>query len=1214
VASELGTTFINDLDIIVFLIPGLTNFNYVKSYIQDNNQIDTLALDASGLLWKEDVTNAPGKLAIALTGILPGSFARSATADDREYICFSDLSIGTERPRVFDGTKFGPLSQVGPGSSPKFSASLGSGTGAVQILSWSLTGDVVTFITTEQADPPATGALYTINGVVSYLNGQTLTVLTGATTTSFTAGFVHADDPGGSLTPPGTATLTFGYSIASITQPAHGNFNGQEILWSTGPGNTAPGPVVTFYYGGLNAPENATLLKAFQSPSPVYVYIANAPAANFNGTWLVQSHSRGVPPHESGPVPYFTINIGSNDFQNWGGPGGTGPNGPGNNGQFTITMATLTTSTSIPGLSPGDSLVVTGVTPTAWNSTWTVVQPLNSGAMNILSDSITAGVASYTYQTISPPGFNPIPGETVTITNSTNDPRLNRTGVIATVAGGKFTINSVSGPDVPESSDSAQAITFGTQFTFDPGALVAGTTSNPIFGNAGPGGTVTIVGSSFTPIGAGLRQAVVFFITNTGYETAPSPPVIFDTSADANFIFASLIPIGPPNVIARGIAFTEAGQNGVPGANFYVIPNDVTITVNGTPRTFTSTIVRDNTSTTAKFTFTDAVLLNSQAIDIQGNDLFNLIELGSSAWCVPYASRNFYGLQLNKVQNFNNLTFDGGYNPNPGGGLLTPAGWDVHDTSGDFTLINSPVTGMGLYIFNNTSGTFASAGLLSQTAFQDPFQVPIIQENVTYSVRVACSCPSGVQVGTLQVSLANFIPAIGFGQVYGTFSVPLTSMTTNMQVFTGTLLVTPFTTPIVAGQSAVPSTLVLDLQVLGLGRGADCLIDRIEVFPTLKPNITAQVYGSYVDNLEAIDASGTGGILDTSSENPQDCMGGFVMHDVLYLLKTDSIVSSEDNPSSEPGGWGVKEVSNRVGSIGISSYDTGEEWLVTACRSGIYGFNGGAPTKLMQEIWDLWNKINWFAGNTIVLRNDIVNKRILCAVPLPTPNKWLPFDPLNAAPTSPNVILMLNYQGLGTFEELVNSPEMHTTMFGTLAAVDMKRKWSIWRIKTPYMDFISRQDVEDKPLFVCNGIDSSKIYQFLDDQLSDDGVAINGLYTTYGFVNAAKAATLPIFGFHHKRYTVLQLTSYGSGTEQIRALANTLDARYPFIVPGGLALAPVEQADWFRPLNVRGNRVFLEFSTNAVGEWFNLSKILLSGKADPFTLNPTGGGNLGSGT
>jgi hypothetical protein len=205
---------------------------------------------------------------------------------------------------------------------------------------------------------------------------------------------------------------------------------------------------------------------------------------------------------------------------------------------------------------------------------------------------------------------------------------------------------------------------------------------------------------------------------------------------------------------------------------------------------------------------------------------------------------------------------------------------------------------------------------------------------------------------------------------------------------------------------------------------------------------------------------------------------------------------------------------------------------------------------------------------------------------------------------------------------MIAAAEVHTTMFGSLAAVDMKRKWSIWNIATPAMDFIMQPDAESTPLYVCNGIGTSKIYKFDDLKYSDDGVAINSLYTTYGFVNAAKAATLPIFGFHAKRYTVLQANIFGFqdtvGTinnptnAMIRILPNTLSPRYPYTVPVGIPLVNPVQDDYFRSINIRGNRAYVEISTNSVGSWFNISKLLLTGKADQFsTLNPTGGGNTG---
>jgi len=172
------------------------------------------------------------------------------------------------------------------------------------------------------------------------------------------------------------------------------------------------------------------------------------------------------------------------------------------------------------------------------------------------------------------------------------------------------------------------------------------------------------------------------------------------------------------------------------------------------------------------------------------------------------------------------------------------------------------------------------------------------------------------------------------------------------------------------------------------------------------------------------------------------------------------------------------------------------------------------------------------------------------------------------------------------------------------------------------MEFVLRPDAESTPLFIANGIGTSKIYQLNQNQYSDDGVAINSLYTTYGFVNAAKAATLPVFGFHRKRYTVFQMAitggqlTPGSPTNptnaMVRLLPNTINPRYPYTVPVGFPLTNPSLDDIVRPINVSGNRMFVEVSSNSVGSWFNVSKMLLTGKADPWaSISPTGGGNIG---
>ena len=115
-----------------------------------------------------------------------------------------------------------------------------------------------------------------------------------------------------------------------------------------------------------------------------------------------------------------------------------------------------------------------------------------------------------------------------------------------------------------------------------------------------------------------------------------------------------------------------------------------------------------------------------------------------------------------------------------------------------------------------------------------------------------------------------------------------------------------------------------------------------------------------------------------------------------------------------------------------------------------------------------------------------------------TPNFWLP-NAATANPTAPNVILMCNYQGVDSGAALKEMPQMHTTMFGTLNAVDMRRKWSIWQIPAPYANFC--QGTYDEEFLICNGRNNSKIYKLDPNANTDSGITIDSLYTTSDFLN-----------------------------------------------------------------------------------------------------------------
>src|SRR5262249_50261339 len=162
----------------------------------------------------------------------------------------------------------------------------------------------------------------------------------------------------------------------------------------------------------------------------------------------------------------------------------------------------------------------------------------------------------------------------------------------------------------------------------------------------------------------------------------------------------------------------------------------------------------------------------------------------------------------------------------------------------------------------------------------------------------------------------------------------------------------------------------------------------------------------------------------------------------------------------------------------------------TACRNGIFGFDGGQPMRIDFQQKEIWESINWSHGNSIWLRNDLANRRILVGIPLPTPNQWLPLASTNTNPTTPNVVLMFNYQGFDDFQELVSGRAMHTTMFGNLVCTDMRLKCSLWNITSAYAGLITQPDLNTQTITIC-GSTPGKIYQLSPAQLSDDGVAIN---------------------------------------------------------------------------------------------------------------------------
>jgi hypothetical protein len=980
--------------------------------------------------------------------------------------------------------------------------------------------------------------------------------------------------------PPAVTSTATTYAIVSITQaPAVtlGATPNSVILWSAGPSTNSAGNVITIFYSRQHLfPVDPLVLVG---GGVVLAGIPTEKGLDPNGNYIVSSIGSATPPGGDFVRWYFTVQAQTTGSNNWGGEGGS-------TGTYEMTLATLTTSTPIPNVQVGSQIAISGGTVASWDATWTILYTPNAAQLQITSTSLSGNTATYDFTLIT--GTTPVIGQQVTVTGTDNGDGVFNVvdAIITATAPGSFSV-TLNNPNVsPAAEPDGQAIVNGTIFQFDPGLNFVGGVTNPIFGNS-TGGTLVQPGN----LGAGTRLAVVFFKTRNDLLTPCSNPVTFTLTEGANSLVCSNLPIGPPNVIARIVAFTGAG-----GDFFYWIPDPVTVTSNGQKITYTPTIVNDNTSSEATFTFTDAVLLQSVEIDVQGNDLFEQIELGSCLGFITYGNRLFAIGEQNKIQNLINLSFDGGFLAVTVGTAAQPLGWTIDPVFGaNGQLENSPLFGNAFYIQNATGSTIAGAtGMIWQSAFQDFNQVAIINTNTQYGVRVTASCPGGISsAGALNVDL--FSPS--FNRVYGIFTIPLSSMSATMQIFTGNLLLSEFF-------SAVPSDLQYRVYATGLLNLGDVMIDRTEPFDLSQPVLTTQFRASYQGNFEAFDDDT--GNLGWAIQNQQEVRNAFELYDNLYAVRTRSMASTADNGITEPDGWTVREVSNKVGTPSIHGVDVGEGWAVIVGEAGVYVFDGGQPTKFSPELDPLWAMVQWAFGYTLWVRNDTNARRLSIGLPIPTPNQWMPKFPANANPTQPNVILVCQYKELMSSSALAGEGPVRQAYQGTLKSYQLGRKWSAWSIEAAYADFITRDDTT-QPLFYCGDTDTAKIYQQLTGNHLDDGEGMFDQYVTYPFLKSDEAQQIQA-GLHQLVAEFASSLVIGSGNLTVTVYPDTLESPYTVRLDPPFTLGnPSPFGDTEMPCNVAGTRFFVGFETLTPGDWFQLSRVVLNVIMDPWA--PTRGSN-----
>lgn len=1074
-------------------VPTIT---YAKSFVDPLGNVENLFLDSNGSLWWEDLTNNPG-VRVNIGTVTPGTYAKSVTAFGREYIAVSDGLHGADAPLQWDGTHLDRVTQDGPGAPPNVVS--------VALPTVSLAASGAIMLTLRESDPANQpgGSGTTFFGI----NTWTLTSIAG----------VNVGDP---------VTIA-GYTGASAPM------NGTWPILAIFPGGAPTGnllqlaanlPGTTVF---STAAATGTIQSAALNRQNNVVTATTASAHNLQVGYQAQVANIG-PSTVGGGITNITIN---NETL----PG----------------IAQITTSAAH-GLRPGASVIISGVpqvavgggiasisrsggiTTVATNSNHNLAP---GGVVTIASTTLASGTGGFNVTTavlniISPTAFTYV--------------QNTQTDAVGTAATGTVSLTwpfpDTNTPTFFEVVSAPSATVFQVSVTYSDGVWGSGLVQFPWAGTfyvsavlsstqfqyqqygpdvvpgPGPGsGTVTPFGQA----APGVHLMQVLFLTRQGYVTRPSPPAQFIANG-GQYLSVGNIPIGPPNVVARILAFT-----GALGATYFYIP--VPAQING-QQVSTATQINDNTTTNVLLDFSDPTLFASIAISIPGNNLRQQIVLDGALGFGVYASRLITWGQRNRVQNLLNMGFEGGAFPSS---PTLPTGWAYSGQTAQHsgTLINGRFGGQAWEILEGGGG--GTSVKLIQSMFEDAYGNPIALPNTQYKVRMWLS--STVLSNLITIFVVISAASTGFGSVF--------SITTNVLPVGGSAYVeipsngTP--TP-----GTIPADLVLQVYAFNnTGAAVTITIDDLSIIYASTPFLDTVLFGSYVNNPEGFDGlSGKFG----SSQDQRKVMDVGIIRQTLYLLTQDPsgrIHQTSDNGVTEPVGWNVPQVAANCGLLSAfaltksqaddSSAAGGEEWFAWASASGARIFGGGEPYKISQEIEPDWERFSATGRLSAWALNDPTSRRIYFALP--------------TSGLVPSTIFVLDYRELDSVYQIATNGPIHTAYSGRLVATDHTRKWTRWTMATNGAVLMYRTPGVLTPIILGgnNGIPgqfagTGNVYTLTTLILTDDDYGqVHPYYVTYFFPNGDQEQGLQLGG---GRKMVCYLTAFigGTGNLLVTYLCNTL--------------------------------------------------------------------------
>jgi len=1113
-----------------------SRISYEKTYVQPSGVPQNLYLTSDGGLYLEDVTVTPGVATLLYQST--ATMASSVTAFGREYIALSDGKHGADIPLQWDGKQLYRVTQDGPGAPPTVnSIALPPSTLA---LSPSATAGIVNAFS---------GAPIVVGGVTYY------TELTITLVAPFPPAFLY----------PGALISVAGNSIAAYTISGALDYVSSDGLviqihlglglttTGIGLGGVASGPIATLSRNGNTV--SATTSTPHSLKVGYQVQVQGVSATVVGGTIatieLVNADNPGVATvtttAEHGLLPGNIINI--------DGVNTTAVGGGISNIELSGDVVKVTTA-SAHGLQIGSVVNVAPVTNSKLTGQWTVttVPTPSQFTYAFIDTDIASGADTGTVEYVWP------------LANVNQE--LNYFTVLTAPTSTSFTIG-LSYTDGTWTGGTAS-------FAWDGIFYVTSVSSDTSFQyrQYGPpaitnsAGTVTPYGQA-TP---GIHQVQQCFLLQSGAITEPSPPGTFVANG-GQYLSVTDLAIGSANVAGRILLFTGAG-----GAYFFYISQPAQ--VNGLIVS-TATQINDNTTTSVLLDFADATLYKATACSVPGNTLAEQVVLGPCAGFFTYASRLQAWGEYNKVQNFLNMGFEGGYKPVA---PTLPLGWTPGASSSGGSLVATTIPG---FAYQVTAGGAGNFGELYQSAYQDAYGDPILLANTQYSARFKTTGASGSGLIHFSISSAS----TGFSST-GTITIggPLGDWDT-------VVLTNP--TP-----ASIPADMIIDFYVTSDPSGVVTQIDEIELIYTDQPYLDHQELMSYAENPEGFD--GLTGII-----GPEDDLTPIMNHGVLrnnlYFVTGNAVHETVDNGSTEPSGWNVEQVDDECGAWSIASVarnpqgigSAGKGFMAWSGPDGAHVFTGRNPEKCSQEIQSLWDGMDTSKPELAWAKNDQVNKRIYFGIPTAVINP-------NPPPFFNTVmqVLVLDYRNLAT-DQIGSLPPIRISFTGKMIASDLTRKWTKWTINA-YCGEIMYRSASDREMTFGGATfaGNSQAWTLTTGKYSDDDTQtgiIPAYYTTYFFVGHEAEQALQL-GSHRKQYDYLTAYCPGVGTLAVTPLLCSL-ANTQSPTPN-IAMTSSPDFDLEIGINVLTARCAFRFAatpfTGQTDSYFSLQKMVVNMKKAPW--------------